>query len=365
MSEFLTIFITSVKYLWRNPVSVLVYTVFPILIILILGNALAGFISPTLDFEPLPVAVVAEPDSRFAEFLQSDDAAQFLNPIFLNPEDALEKLTAGEVYVIITEKENNISITRTAGGGLAAGVITSVVESHVQISEAMGIAMMSGGDISQLLKVLSAEIGVIAAPLGNRVPDAMDYYAVTMLVMILIFTGFNSLELLKKSLLSTTGDRILSTPVSKPVLIGGLIAASTVTSYAQGLITFLFSMFVYGVYWGERIPLVLLTLFGMCLFSQGLGIFFIMLCKNANAAMGIIQVLAFVFTFTSKGYTVMSFGAAEEVFQYMPNALAQNVIFSSAYGGNEAKMMTDLVLLFGYGTVLFIIAFILGKRRLA
>ena len=363
--KFLAVFCMSFKYLWKNPINVLVLTAFPIVIILILGNALAGFISPTLDFEPFPVAVVADETGRLGEFLASDEIAELLEAKFTDEDTALEKLSEGDVFVVIIEKGNRVSIIKKQGDGGASGIAVPIVESHVQISEAMGIAMASGGDFQELLKVIEAEISVTAAPLGNRVPGAIDYYAVTMLVMILLFTGMNSMELLNKSLLTGTGGRIRSAPVSKPVLIGGLLAASTITSYIQGMITFLFTAFVYGVYWGERIPLVLLTLFGMTLFSQAFGVFLVMLTKNLNAAMGVAQCAFWVMTFVSKGYTKISFGAAEEIFQYAPNSLAHTIIFGSAYGGNEAKMMNSLILLFAYGLILSVIAFILGRRKLS
>jgi hypothetical protein len=67
----------------------------------------------------------------------------------------------------------------------------------------------------------------------------------------------------------------------------------------------------------------------------------------------------------SGGYSPVDFGDLERYLRFIPNALAQTVLFGSMFGGNESRMMTDLSLLFAYSGVLFIIAFILGKRRLA
>ena len=363
MKKFTAVFTASFKYLWRNPVSVTVLIVFPIVIILILGNALAAIISPENNFEPISVAAAAESDLN--TFLKSDEISRFLDVTFTDRENTGELLANGSVIAVITEEAGEITVTRTASGSAEAKIVISIVDSYKQIGAAAFIAAVNGGDMNGLTEIINAGISVAESPLGKRVPTAIDYYAVTMLVMILLYTGMNGFELFKKSLLSETGNRVLTTPVSKPVLIGGLLAASTVTSYLQGMITFVFSGLVYGVYWGERIPLVLLTLFGVTLFSQAFSIFLIMFFKNANAAVGAMQALVWVMTFVSKGYSKIPFGEAEKVFQYVPNALAHTVIFGAAYGGNEAKMTFDLCLLFGYGIVLFILAFLLGRRRLA
>ena len=221
---------------------------------------------------------------------------------------------------------------------------------------------MEGRNIYDLL---GKDIEVRDVPLGKRVPGAMDYYAVTMLVMILLYTGMNGQELFNKGLLDETGGRLRLTPISKQALIGGLLAASTLTSFLQGMVIFTFTGVVYGVYWGERIPLVLLTLFAVVLFSQSLCIFLIMLFRNQGAAVGVSQALFWTLTFVSKGYAKLSFGAADKIFAYTPNAMAHTVIFGAVYGGSENKMALFLALLFGLGVLLFILAFLLGRRRLA
>jgi len=183
--------------------------------------------------------------------------------------------------------------------------------------------------------------------------------------MILMYTGLNGMDLFQKGLLGDMGNRTRVAPISKPALIGGLLAASTATSYLQGMVTFVFTGAIYGVYWGERIPLVLLTLFAVVLFSQSLCIFLIMVLRRPGAVSGLVQALVWVMTFVSKGYYKFSFGPMDEVFQYTPNAMAHTVIFGAIFGGNEAKMLFFLISLFALGVVLFILSFIFGRRRLA
>ncbi|MCL2108669.1 MAG: ABC transporter permease [Oscillospiraceae bacterium] len=368
MRSFFAIFTASFKYCWRSPVNVAVLTIFPIVIIFVLGNALSGYMSPDYDFETIAVAATAERDSELGAFLLGDEVGQFIAVQFTDENLALELLDSGEVSIIISENNGNVVVTRPQVAGLEAAIAASVIDSYVQINAAMQIAtanLDNMAELAELLQIINADLSIEQAPLGNRVPGALDYYAVTMLVMILLFAGLNGLELFRKNIFSTTGERLLIAPVSKPVLIGGVLASATVSSYLQGMATFLFSWLVYGVYWGERIPLVLLTLFGVTLFSQALAIFVLLILGNANLAMGVMQAVIWTMTFVAGGYVKIDFGAAEKVFQFSPNSLAHTVIFGAVYGGNETKMAADLTLLFVYAAICFVGAFILGRRRLA
>jgi len=362
MRVFLATFRMGFKYLWTSPVSVTILTVFPIVLIFVLGNALSAHIVPETSLDPAPVAVVADPDGPLGSFLQSEEITRFFELEFTDQAQAQALVESGEACAAVMEHEDDISVLRLPGGAdsLSTEITLSIIDSYKSIGAAAAIAAMRGGESTGL-----PAVSVKNVPLGKRIPGAMDYYAVTMLVMILLYTGMNGMDLFGKSLLGDTGSRVHLAPVSGPALVGGLLAASTVTSFLQGMVTFVFSGVVYGVYWGERIPLVLLTLFAVVLFSQALCIFLVLLLRRYGPVMGAAQALFFVMTFVSKGYSKVPFGPAEKVFAYAPNALAHTVIFGAVYGGNEQKMMFNLALLFALGAVLFVLAFILGRRRLA
>ena len=362
MNGFFATFKLGFKYLWRNPVNVAILIVFPIVIIFILGNALGSYISIDLELEPAPVAIVADPGGELASFLKSDEISRFLELEFTDMESATELAADGSVAAVVIEENGEISAICPPETGMYTRLALSIIDSYKQIGSAATAAAMSGRDVYSLLDI---EPEVRDVPLGKRIPNAVDYYAVTMLVMILLYTGMNGMGLFGKGLLSDTGDRTRVSPISKPALIGGLLAASTITSFLQGLVTFLFTGIVYGVYWGERIPLVLLTLFGVVLFSQSLCIFLMIAIRHEGAVQGLTQALFFTMTFVSNGYMKISFGEADKIFQYTPNSMAHTVIFGAAFGGNEAKMVLCLMLLFGVSLALFMLAYVFGRRRLA
>ncbi|MDR1669664.1 MAG: ABC transporter permease [Oscillospiraceae bacterium] len=358
MNAFFATFKVGFKFLWKSPVSVAILIAFPIMLIFILGSALSGYISADIELDPVPVAVAAEEGGAFRSFLQNPDIAPFFDLTYTSRAEAAALSEKGDVVCAVVEREDgSLEVLSPPGSGFSARIALSVFDSYQRVGAAFAIRGPEGGDIPGF--------SVEDMPLGKRVPNATDYYAVTMLVMILLYTGTNGTELFHKGMLSDTGSRAQTAPVTKPVLIGGLLAASTVTSFLQGMVTFVFTGVVYGVYWGERIPLVLLTLFAVVLFSQAFCIFLLLLFRSPGAVNGTVQAIFWVMTFVSGGYTKVSFGAADAVFQYVPNAMAHTVIFGSIYGGNEAKMGLYLAILFGLGLVFYIASFLLGRRRLA
>ena len=362
MNSFFATFRLGFKYLWRNPVNVAILIIFPIAIIFILGNALGAYISIDLELEPAQVAVAADPGGELASFLKSDEISRFLELQFTDADSAATLAADSSIAAAIIEENGEISVICPSGGGMSTRLALAIIDSYNQIGSAAATAAMSGRNVYALLDI---EPEVKDFPLGKRIPGAIDYYAVTMLVMILLYTGMNGMELFGKGLLSDTGNRARVSPISKSALIGGLLAASTITSFLQGVVTFLFTGIFYGVYWGERIFLVLLALFGVVLFSQSLCIFLMIAIHHEGAVQGLVQAAFFVMTFVSNGYMKISFGEADKIFQYTPNSMAQTVIFGAVYGGNEAKMTLCLLLLFGVSVVLFMLAYVSGRRRLA
>jgi len=360
MRAFAAIFKTGWQYLWRNPVSVSVLIGFPIVLIWILGNALSAYISPDTSLDPAPVAVVADENGNLARFLQSEEISRFFDLTFTDMAEAETLVRDGAVCAAVVEDAatGGVSVLRSSTGGLLTQLTLSVIDGYQQIGLA---AILSGREIDP---AQFAAINVTDAPLNKRIPNATDYYAVTMLVLILFYTGMNGMELFNKGLLGDTGNRIRLTPTPKPVLVGGLLASSTVTSFVQGMVTFIFSAVVYRVYWGDRLLLVLAALFAVVLLSQSVCIFLLLLCRAQGTAVAVSQVLIWTMAFVSKSYSKISFGSLDRIFQYSPNAMAHTVIFGAVYGGNEQKMALCLALLFGASGALFIGAFLLGRRKL-
>lgn len=361
MKSFLATLRAGFLYLWSEPVSVIMLTLFPVVLIFVLGSALDSLMSGDSTIEPVSAAFVSEEDeSPLYVFLTSSDTAQYIEIVRAPREEAERMLRDLEVYSVVVESTDGVEIIQRSTDSSGARLVSGAVEAYRGIAQAAALSARSGRDPTAHLL---AEIRVSTAEIGGHVPEAIDYYAVTMLVMILLYTGMNGMSLFAKNMAGEFGERLAAAPVRRGVVAASTVAASTAVSYLQGLITFAFSALVYGVYWGERIAFVLLVLFVMALFSQMLCIFGVLLFREQGKALGVLQLFFWVSTFVSKGFVKVDFGAAEKLFQYAPNALAHTAIFGAIYGGSEPEVTRSLLILCGLTAALGAGAYLLGRRR--
>ncbi|MCL2378432.1 MAG: ABC transporter permease [Defluviitaleaceae bacterium] len=363
--HFFSTFTMGFKYLWKDPITVTILICFPIVIILLLGTALENVFSTEVNLDPAPIAVVAEPHSPLGIFLLNEEVSRFFEPEFTDLERARDLVATGNASAAFVEQSlgRPVKVLLPPHTDIMAQIALTVIDSYQQIGAAGTIAIMSGRDITGLAVW---DVEVTPQPLGTRTPGAMDYYAVTMLIMIILFGGLGGMELFHKGLFSETGDRMRLSPINKSSLVGGLMTASAVTGFSKGMIVFVFTIVVYNVYWGSRIPLVIVTLLGVVLFSQALCVLLFIITGKKNAVVAISQTLFFITTFISGGYMPINFdGIIGRATQFMPNALAHTVIFGAIYGGDEAFMATSLAVLFASGIIMMLLSFLLGRRRLA
>ncbi|HOL17899.1 MAG TPA: ABC transporter permease, partial [Bacillota bacterium] len=169
-------------------------------------------------------------------------------------------------------------------------------------------------------------------------PGAIDYYAVTMLVMIIMYGSLYACFGMKESYLDAVGKRIKGSPIRGTEHYVGLVLANVVTVFLQALVVIAFTRYAYGVNWGENLPLILLITFTLVLLSIGLGTMIAMVTRSEMLAGGILNGLIPVITFMAGGYYRFSIpGKIFSALQHLsPNYLAQTAIFNTIYGGAAA-----------------------------
>ena len=370
MRNFSAVFSKSFKQLWKDKIGVGMLIIFPIAIIFVLGSALGGLVegNQDLDGERFQLAAIVDENSPFAQFLHSEEISSFIETTAVdNEEQALNLLEEREVHLIAMEYNGEISVILPQATGPNQLPPLALIDSYNQVGAAMTIAMAQGSNLEELTTILNANIEISRSPLGNRTPGSMDFFAVTMLVMIMLFAGLNGAELFNKSMLTETGRRMLIAPISKSALMSGLVAAATAVSFLQGLIVVLFTRFVYNVHWGDNWAIVLLTLFALVLFSNALAILLLIIFKKMPAVNAVLQTLIFIMTFLAGGFgPSLAFGEnIARILRFVPNNLAQTILFTNAFGGNEQTMLVNLTVLLGTGLTLLVAAFITGRKRLA
>lgn len=193
-----------------------------------------------------------------------------------------------------------------------------------------------------------------------------------------LFGAFNNIDNLHEAMGNDTKWRLFAAPVNRTVFTVGGMLASWVVSILQGLIILAVTGIVLNVYWGN--PLVnILTLLGLSLFAQVLGVLIFLITKNA--AQG--NAIAYPFIFFIGGLNgfiipireLMNHSIIDFLANWSPLNLAMqavteggrfgslNLIDGVYPGGDMSIAIRNIVILYAMVVVIGVISYTLGKVK--
>lgn len=175
----------------------------------------------------------------------------------------------------------------------------------------------------------------------NRTPRAIDYYAITMLTLIIMYGGNTSMSGVVSERKSKTQSRILCTPVSKYEYLTGKILGCIFVTAIQAAIVILFSRYVFNAYWGNNIAAVFTVILSVILFSITLGAGLTFVIKDNNIASTVLSLIIPLFVFLGGGYFPLEqFGskAIDAVSRISPLKWSNEAIFNIIYANDFSKM---------------------------
>lgn len=350
---FFTIFFCTIKQNWRDRSTYLEMMLLPIVLIFILGMSLNPvFQTPILS--PTPTAVLNEDTGpvgeNFNRFLANEEVNELLDLIPVTTlEEGLRLVEEGEVHAMIhvpphllQKGENTIRLTASPHQNLRTGILESVLDSFAQGANTV-MAMESMGIDGASLQFQQNHIRQRSLAASDMLPGAMDYYAVTMLVMFMMYGTTYAVFGMKECYLGPTGSRIHISPISRAQHYLGLVAANLMTVMFQGIIIVAFTWTVFGVNWGNNPSLILFLLLITATTAIGLGTAIVMITRDEILSGNIVNILVPAMTFLAGGFFRINPppGSWMGTLQYLsPNYLAQTALFTAIYSGDTSTLLT-------------------------
>jgi ABC-2 type transport system permease protein len=366
---------------FRDKRSTSLTLLFPILLILILGSALSKLYEPD-NLSKISAIYVNEDrgqmSAQFDKFLQIKDVKNLVEVTQENdydkgislvknkkastmiyiPRDYTAKIMSGKkgdikVYLDKEDLQTTAIITNLLGGFTSEGN-TILAISH------MGAALASNPqkDVSVIKDMPMTKEG--------NIPRAIDYYAVTMLAMTLMYgTLFASFSMAEDKDVKTY-IRIKSSPTRDFENYIGKTLGTITTLMLEVIILIAFTKLVYHVNWGTNIPEIIGLGFLFSCFATGLGIFAYAITNNAMRSSAVLNVLTFCLTFVGGGYAkIKDTGSAfDKIAFFAPNKMFQTAVFNTIYGGPISETQSCIIGIVGITVVLFIIASTVGRKVL-
>lgn len=317
-----TIAVYELRRLSRSRTVLLNLVLLPLVLIFLLGASLSGVVgdkkSETID--SVKVAVVnPEGEGRSVmvqTFLQSPEVKDFIIPLEVSTRQEAESgLRIGNyAYAVIVPEafDNEVQsggrahlefiLGKDSMDNTVAGTVFDNFLSGMNYSQATALTL---GPAALTAAARDAGEGA-AVKLGNlnnggRSYTASQFYAASMLLMFLLYSGLTVVSSLFSEKDNHTLYRINSMPVKGSDLFIGKMLGVTIVTMIQCAAIVLLSDWLFGVYWGNRPGLLALFCLLMIVASLTFTIVVCMFCKKETEAASIINVIAVSMTFLSGG----------------------------------------------------------------
>ncbi|MDF2520519.1 MAG: transporter permease [Clostridia bacterium] len=362
---------------FRDYKTLLLMLALPIMLIATMGSALGSVFTPG-DMSVTTICYLDEDkgfmSQSFEEFLESEEISKMMQyKTAASKEEAFELIKDGRAVALIVLPANlsediqkggkaSIEVYNSKYSSFRESIVQSTINGFVNGTNAQ-LVLRQMGAVSQEYEMFD-NIEETAVTAEGNAPRAIDYYAVTMLVMTIMYgTGYGNFAMKEEKRLNTS-IRLASAPVNYLEVVLGKLAGSVVSVFLQGMVIIAFTKLVFNVNWGGSLGLIIFVCFSASLMSVGLGMMVSNLGKNPQATGGLLNLGVSITTFLAGGYFPSSqMGPAMEKLGHIsPNYLAQQAMFNTIYGGSTAQTTNLIITIWAIVIAAFIIAGLTERR---
>lgn len=365
----------SVKRILKDTKPIITKIVTFIIVILILGSAFdKAFDSTTID--KVKIVFFNEDTGSLGNGIIElfKDNEQINSLAIVDTVDSFEagqKLIENEqtdafIYIpsdystLIEDRDEvkNLDIYLQNYTGLNAMVIQSIISATINgLNTASTVYYISGSmekfqfDTADCIKEM---------PLSKDIqPTAMAYYAISMLLMMLLYGADYGRIGVGEDFLGVLGDRIKLSPMKPVVQYSGKILGLTIVTFIQGLVIILFTSVVYKVNWGNNILLLLLIVFTFSLLATIIGAMLTILTRNVDKAGSIVPLIIIGCTLLSGGFFPIDLGNIAKI---SPSYYAKGALFEMIYNQNLDNALNYVGIMWIL-IVVFSLISLAGSRR--
>ncbi|WP_150270429.1 ABC transporter permease [Paenibacillus tepidiphilus] len=327
MANIWTIAANELRMMFRSRSVMLNTFLLPLVLIFLLGAALSGVVGVKGDssIDPVRVAVVytgGDPQeaSAVADFMKSPELDGYIIPVESSSRDEAESgLRNGKYgYAVIVPQDFDGKVQRgqevkleyilgkNSMDNTVAGTVFDNFLGAINYRQAAVQALGPQAAVAAAAAAEPASSRETAVKLGDlnnggQSYTASQYYAASMLLMFLLYSGLDVSGSLFGEKDRHTLYRLGSTPVTGRELFFGKILGIGIVAALQCATIIILSNLLFGVYWGNRPWLLILFCLLMIVVSMTFSIIVSMFCKTLTTANTIVNFVTVGMTFLSGG----------------------------------------------------------------
>ncbi|HPP43883.1 MAG TPA: ABC transporter permease, partial [Caldisericia bacterium] len=307
------------------------------------------------------------------DVLKSEELSKFINLFFLNDENELKdsiskgKYAAGIIINenftknIVSGKEDKILILadpeQTTKSGVIKNILDTFVLEVVKRSVALDITsktlikenLIKQEDLNTLIYQWSNDIENIKSKIGVKLVNekgeetrgivAMDYYAVGMGVMYLLFAANAGTESIFEEKRKGTYQRLSIMPIKESSIFSGKVFGIFLLTLTQFILIILITKFFYGVSWGNSFFGLIIMVISSVLCFSGLSILFASLMKSESQVGSIGSTISMILGFVGGSmWPIFTFPKwLNTISKFTPNRWAIDGFFKLIFESGNAK----------------------------
>ncbi|EJO5349003.1 ABC transporter permease [Clostridium botulinum] len=356
----------------RDKKAMFLMTLFPMLLIAILGTVFSGNFASEINIPEINVMYSINKNVKidknfknFTEGVQKTMKVKFKET--KDEKDALEKISNGKIDAYIKIKddkkiyiyENNI---RVFNSQLVATLMDTFVD---KVNMTKEIAQKNPMALSKIKVNTEPKFINIKTIDGKDSPRAIDYYAVTMLTMTILYGTAVGAMTISGEIKRKTYKRLISTNTSSFKILFSKILASFLVIAFQSFLIYLFSKYILGTNWGNNKLVLFSVLASLIFMAVSAGVCIANTVKNEGVMATVIYMFVPVLTFLGGGYIPLdSMGSKmlNSISNISPLKWSNDAIFKIIFG-NTFSTANKAILINLSAAMLFLFISALFPRK--
>lgn len=282
----------------RESKIMLLMTVMPLVIILIMGIAIAGvFTQDNIQLDNITIDLFVEDTSPLSEDvhhllkqLLSEDQ------LFYSKDQAtsLMNVENRDINALIHIKGNHIELYYNDEFNIESSIIQTVLSAYVkEYNMTMNTGLVMNRDQNNFVTVSSLS--------PTEELTAMSYYGIAMSIVFIFYGVPLVISSIIKEKNKGTLNRILLTPVNRFHFLVGKTLGNIIISILQMICLVLGTLLIFDVSWGS-LPHTFILLTTMIAFMVAIGVLIGVIFDSEDRAMGVIHVLIVITSFLGGTY---------------------------------------------------------------
>ncbi|ACQ54872.1 SagG family ABC transporter permease subunit [Clostridium botulinum] len=357
---------------FRDKKAMFLMTLFPMLLITILGTVFSGNFASTINIPEINVMYSINKDVKidknfkdFTKEIQKNMKVNFKEA--KEEKDALEKISNGkaDVYIKIPNDkkiyiyENNV---RAFNSQLVSTLLDTFVDKvnmtkEVSSKNPMALSKIKVDNSPNFVNTKTID--------GKNSPRGIDYYAVTMLTMTILYGTAVGAMSIASEIKRRTYKRLICSNTSPLKILFSKILASFLVIAFQSFLIYLFSKYILETNWGNNKSALISVVASLIFMAVSAGVCIANTVKNEGVMSIIIYMFVPVLTFLGGGYIPLDTIGSKmlnSVSNISPLKWSNDAIFKIIFGNDLSIFGTTMLINLGAG-VLFLLIAILFPRK--